>query len=202
MEYYVYKDDQNLGPLSGNDVVLGLSTGRFRPNDLGCRVGASEWQDLEILFPNEVSRAVAAPPPPYVPQTYQQTSPSYGEPFQRPAQIVHQPPVVYQSSPNLGVSSDMTRLMYFEANKKSAGIAYLLLIFLGGFGAHRFYLNHPGSAIAQLLLWWGSVLLMAVFIGFVTMWIPVIWWFIDLFLIPQMVTEYNNSLLIRSSAFR
>ncbi|PTJ60864.1 NINE protein, partial [Mammaliicoccus sciuri] len=39
------------------------------------------------------------------------------------------------------------------ANKgKKTGIAYILLILLGGFGAHRFYLEKTGSAVGLLLL--------------------------------------------------
>ena len=36
--------------------------------------------------------------------------------------------------------------------EKSRTVAFLLALFLGGFGAHRFYAGKPGSAIAMLLL--------------------------------------------------
>ena len=36
--------------------------------------------------------------------------------------------------------------------EKSMLAAYLLLLFLGQLGLHRFYLHKPGSGIAQLLL--------------------------------------------------
>ena len=49
-------------------------------------------------------------------------------------------------------SNDMRMQMTFQAQKKSTGAAYLLWFFLGGFGAHRFYLGQNGTAIAQLLL--------------------------------------------------
>ena len=42
---------------------------------------------------------------------------------------------------------------------KSSGIAYVLWFFLGCFGAHRFYLGKTGSAVAQVVLWIGGILL-------------------------------------------
>ena len=37
------------------------------------------------------------------------------------------------------------------AGNKSKTIAILLLLFLGGFGVHRFYLGYPGIAVAQIV---------------------------------------------------
>jgi uncharacterized RDD family membrane protein YckC len=56
MEYYVYKDGQNLGPMPEQSVIDGLRAGRYLPNDLACRVGESRWQDLSVLFPFEGQR--------------------------------------------------------------------------------------------------------------------------------------------------
>ena len=82
--------------------------------------------------------------------------------------------------------------MMYDANKKSTGAAYLLCIFLGGIGAHRFYLGYTGSAVAQLALW---------LLGWVTLflaWIPLgIWIIVDLFLIPGMAREKNMALADR-----
>lgn len=195
MDYYIYKNDQNIGPLPESEVISGLKTGRYLANDVGCRVGDTDWKDLSILFPLETAAPLAP-----------MRQPIYQEPPQKiirqPHQIVHQPQVVYQPPINTSGSSDMTRLMYFEANKKSAGTAYLLLIFLGGFSAHRFYLGRPGSAIAQLLIWWISLVLIIVGIGLITMWITPIWLLVDLFLIPQMVRDHNNMLLVQANSFR
>lgn len=68
-------------------------------------------------------------------------------------------------------------------NSKSTGVAYLLWFFLGGFGAHRFYLGKTGSAVGLLVLtlltsWW-------------TFGIPtIIWVIIDAFLIPSIIREH------------
>ena len=49
---------------------------------------------------------------------------------------------------------------------KDSGIAYLLLILLGGFAAHRFYLGYTASAVTMLLLWWIGWALSVVMVGF------------------------------------
>nr|WP_241993111.1 NINE protein [Cryobacterium frigoriphilum] len=71
---------------------------------------------------------------------------------------------------------------------------YLLAIFLGGFGIHRFYLGRPVSALILLAL-----TLVAVTTGtlsesgssplFYAVWI---WTIVDLFLIPGMVRSTRN----------
>lgn len=38
----------------------------------------------------------------------------------------------------------------YDDVKKSAGVAYLLWFFLGGLGAHRFYIGHKGVGFAML----------------------------------------------------
>lgn len=62
--------------------------------------------------------------------------------------------------------------------KKDVGVAYMLWFFLGIFSGHRFYLGRIGSAFAQLLTLGG--------VG--------VWLFADLFLIPKMVREHNESI--------
>jgi TM2 domain-containing membrane protein YozV len=71
-------------------------------------------------------------------------------------------------------------------------IAYVLAVFLGAFGAHQFYLRHPGIAVTQLVL---TVL------GWLTAWLIIGWFLIvpvwcwvvvDLFLIPGWVRRANG----------
>ena len=76
---------------------------------------------------------------------------------------------------------------------KSAGIAYLLWFFLGYLGVHRFYIGATGTAVAQLLLAVIGALTAVILIGFVFIFILAVWWIVDLFLIPGMVSSYNNS---------
>ena len=47
---------------------------------------------------------------------------------------------------------DILQPQYGDYQRKSKATAALLAFFLGGFGAHNFYLGHTGKAIAQLIL--------------------------------------------------
>ena len=69
---------------------------------------------------------------------------------------------------------------------KNMLVAYLFWWFLGSVGAHRFYLNKPGSAFAMI-----SLLILGFFTFFVTWIILGIWWLIDGFLVYQYVTVAN-----------
>ena len=80
--------------------------------------------------------------------------------------------------------------LVFEAQKKSTGAAYLLWLFLGGFGAHRFYLGQTGTAVAQLLL------LLLGWIPFGIGWgVLGLWLLVDLFLIPGIISRQNMELI-------
>lgn len=90
--------------------------------------------------------------------------------------------------------NDTATMMQYDARKKSVGVAYLLWFFFGMLGVHRFYLQRSGSAIAILLMTLASFLLMVFAVGMITIIIPAIWVFIDLFLIPGMTRDYNSRL--------
>lgn len=81
---------------------------------------------------------------------------------------------------------DTRELMLLESEVRTYGkdmtVAYVLWIFLGIFGAHRFYMGKTGSAIAQL------VLTLTVIGSFVT----TVWWIVDAFLLHTMVKERND----------
>ncbi|WP_205478504.1 TM2 domain-containing protein [Sphingomonas arenae] len=90
------------------------------------------------------------------------------------------------------MDQSLKQQLVFEANKKSTGASYLLWFFLGGFGAHRFYLGRTGSAIAQLLL--GLLGWIPLFLGWVVLGV---WWLIDAFLIPDMIRVENMKTISR-----
>lgn len=83
--------------------------------------------------------------------------------------------------------SDMQRMLIEQRitnEKPSTGTAYLLCIFLGGFGIHRLYLGEKTSGIIMLIL--GITI-----IGLI---ITSIWAFIDLFLIPGIIRQRIDTL--------
>jgi TM2 domain-containing membrane protein YozV len=74
----------------------------------------------------------------------------------------------------------------YKTSDKSLVVAYLLWFFLGMVGAHRFYTGRTGSAIGQIVLYWGGLLATMTFIG-ALIGIPMmiafgIWWIVDAFL--------------------
>ncbi|GAB4073724.1 hypothetical protein GCM10028778_12270 [Barrientosiimonas marina] len=77
---------------------------------------------------------------------------------------------------------------------KSMLLSYVLLIFLGSLGIHRFYLGKKGSAIAQLCLTVGGWLTAILIIGIVALIVVGVWLIVDLFLVPAIV-EHQNSLI-------
>ena len=85
----------------------------------------------------------------------------------------------------LTVSASIENQVAYANDKKSIGVAYIFLLLLGIFGAHRFYAGKKKSAIAQLILLCTGVGLLVL--------LP--WLLADLFLVPGMVREHNLKLL-------
>lgn len=83
---------------------------------------------------------------------------------------------------------------------KSATTAYVLWFFLGGFSAHRFYLNSPLTAIAQVSLWYISLMFfMAGNPGaFYLMTAGWLWIIGDLFFIPKLRDAANEKIRRRA----
>ncbi|MEJ6008658.1 TM2 domain-containing protein [Novosphingobium aquae] len=84
-------------------------------------------------------------------------------------------------SPSPGRLSDTQRMLIEQRvanDKPSTGVAYLLCLFLGPLGAHRFYLGATGTGIVMLIL-------SLTFFGLI---ISGPWAFIDLFLIPGIIS--------------
>lgn len=83
---------------------------------------------------------------------------------------------------------------------KELTVAYLLLLFLGTVGAHRFYLGRTGSAMAMLSLAVVGTLTAMVLVGFLLLAAVGVWWIVDLFVTPSMVREENQRALSSTPA--
>lgn len=90
---------------------------------------------------------------------------------------------------------DSQQMMRYDANRKSALLAYVLWFFLGWFGVHRFYLGRIGSGLLILVIHGLSWLTHFILIGYIGFAILGIWWLIDALLIPGMTRRYNNELI-------
>jgi TM2 domain-containing membrane protein YozV len=93
-------------------------------------------------------------------------------------------PPATSAQPHGGLSNDARAMMLFEANKKTALVAYLLWFFVGLLGGHNFYLKRTGVAVTQLVL---SLTLVGILI-------TIVWVVVDAFLIPGWVRDQNNLL--------
>ncbi|MTH77632.1 TM2 domain-containing protein [Paracoccus aestuariivivens] len=82
---------------------------------------------------------------------------------------------------------------------KSPVVAYLLLIFVGGLGAHRFYLGQIGTAIAMLIMFILGWLTLVIGVGLILLAAVGIWCLVDLFLIPGMIRTDRDALRERYS---
>ncbi len=76
---------------------------------------------------------------------------------------------------------------------KSTAVAYLLWIFLGGLGAHRFYLGRTGSAIAMIGLLVVGLVTAGAIVGGLLIAALGVWLLVDLFLIPGMISSHTNA---------
>ena len=84
--------------------------------------------------------------------------------------------------------------MLYDAQKKSLFIAYLFLLFVGSFGAHRFYLKRKGSGLIMLACTVLGFLTVSVGIGAALLVIVTIWTVVDAVLLPGIAREYNTQL--------
>jgi len=72
---------------------------------------------------------------------------------------------------------------------RKSRVAYILLgVFLGELGVHNFYAGYTNAAVGQLVITLVSIPLMCVFIGFITIFIPLIWSIVDVCTIDRDAT--------------
>jgi len=81
--------------------------------------------------------------------------------------------------------------------RKESSTAYVLAIFLGGFGAYLFYLGRTGSAVTMLMLTLIGAFTALFVVGFFIVGAVWIWLIVDLFLIPSYVRQANTPIAQR-----
>ncbi len=99
------------------------------------------------------------------------------------------------AAPLAADQDSINRILQYDANKKSAGVAYLLWFFFGCFGGHRFYVGKTLSAVIMLLLAIASAITIWIFIGFIGLGILGVWALVDAFLIPGWIRNHNTQLI-------
>jgi TM2 domain-containing membrane protein YozV len=89
----------------------------------------------------------------------------------------------WQQYPELGMMQEMTEqqrmvfLAQYHAVRKDVVTGVLLSALLGHFGAHRFYMGDTGLGFVYLIFCWTGI--------------PTILGFIEAFLMPERVRQYN-----------
>ena len=94
------------------------------------------------------------------------------------------------------IAADRSKKQRFESNRKFVWKAYLLWLFLGWFGGHRFYLGYSASAIFMILMSLLALTLMLItHFGVFMLFPPGLWLLVDGFIIPAIVRNKNNRLI-------
>lgn len=89
---------------------------------------------------------------------------------------------------------ELKAVMNLAIGKKSVVLAYVLWFFLGGFGAHRFYLGKTVSAIIMLAMTMLGIITSVIGVGLIFLVIVGIWWVIDAVLIFLAAQKANKSI--------
>lgn len=99
------------------------------------------------------------------------------------------------------ISNDTHAMMTYEANKKSAGIAFLLWLLLGALGAHRLYAGYYAVGMIQVVLGFICCVLFAAIPLSVVLTFPYfILVLLDGFAIPSMIRKHNSAIVAQLSA--
>lgn len=77
---------------------------------------------------------------------------------------------------------------------KNVALTYILLLLVGMFGAHRFYLGKTGTAITQLVLTLVGMMTLIFVVGYILLFVVSIWVLIDVFLVYREINRQNAEL--------
>lgn len=102
---------------------------------------------------------------------------------------INQQPVAPQQNGSLQPTQRVIHLTVMSP--KSVGLAYVLLIFLGGLGIHKFYLDKVGMGVTYLSLTFVGGLLTLIWTGWLLLFAVWVMLIIDLFTLPGNVRTFN-----------
>jgi TM2 domain-containing membrane protein YozV len=180
--HYMDENHQEIGPVSLENLKSFRLAGVIKDHTLV----RPENEELWVTAMSVIGKIETQPPISKAPSK----SPAMSE-----AKPVESPPPINKAvqSPVTFSQSEMIR---FEAEKKSAGLAFVLCWILGNFGAHRFYMKKP-HAVTKLIIMVISIPLCFFCIGYFGVLAMTIWTIVDLFYISGWVKEYNTALLTK-----
>lgn len=95
---------------------------------------------------------------------------------------------------NLDTQQQILIEQRIQNDAKSPVVAYLLLIFLGMFGAHRFYLGKTGTAVTMLILTILGIATALLAVGFLLLAAVGVWTLVDIFLVPGLIREEKEQM--------
>jgi TM2 domain-containing membrane protein YozV len=98
------------------------------------------------------------------------------------------------STPKKPLSDDTVAMMQFQSQSRSVGMAYVMLLLLGFFGAQRFYMGKMRVGFLVLVC---SLLGLQIYVTFV---VTIVVSLIDLFTLPSQVRAHNEKLLTELGA--
>lgn len=93
----------------------------------------------------------------------------------------------------LSIEQQMLVEQRLANDRKSTAVAYVLWFFLGGFGAHRFYLGKTGTGVMQLALLLLGIVTLVVYVGALLLAVLGIWVLADAFLIPGIAEAHTRT---------
>jgi len=91
---------------------------------------------------------------------------------------------------------DITVRTRYNAQKKTLLIGATLMVLFGYLGAHRFYAGRMGSGAAQSLITMVSLAALGTWYSVFGMAAVGLWGLCDALLLPKMIADYNQRLMI------
>lgn len=181
---YFYMDDQSreIGPVSAENLKSFRMAGVIKDHTLVRPENSELWVTaMSVVDPTEKPSPIT--------ETQNPSKISETKPVETP------PPI--NNATQSAATFSQSEMIRFEAQKKSAGLAFVLCWLLGNFGAHRFYLEKP-HAVTKLVIMLVSIPLVFLFcVGYVGILAMTIWTIVDLFHVSGWVKEYNTNLLTK-----